>query len=78
MRFDQVRREYKKTLWGEELDNERYAGFSSHTVDIGFLQQYEGKKYLCSCCYHAYGENEMLMMEYGRLCHNCFQGGHSS
>lgn len=72
MRFDQVRREYKKTLWGEELDNEGYGVPTCYTLDLDFLHQYEGKKYQCPFCLHVYVENEMILLEYGRVCHDCF------
>ncbi len=73
MRFDQLRREYKRTLWGEELDNERFAASFGSSAELGFLHQYEGKKYRCSCCKNEFEENEMLFFENKPVCITCSQ-----
>jgi hypothetical protein len=72
MTFDQIRREFKRTLWGEELDNERFALSIGRYFELGFLHQYEGKKYRCICCRNEFEETEMLLNENKPVCINCF------
>jgi late competence protein required for DNA uptake (superfamily II DNA/RNA helicase) len=73
MKFDQVRREFKRTLWGEELDNERYSNHVASSVELDFLHQYEGKKYSCKNCSLEYEENNIRSTTEGNYCSKCFQ-----
>jgi hypothetical protein len=72
MKFDQVRREFKRTLWGEELDNERYSNTYKHPFELEFLHQYEGKKYRCIYCAYEYEEKQIVMTTDGSSCLKCF------
>jgi late competence protein required for DNA uptake (superfamily II DNA/RNA helicase) len=73
MKFDQVRREFKRTLWGEELDNESYGNYNQHSLELEFLHQYEGKKYQCMNCLSVYEENDIRMTNQGNYCSKCFK-----
>jgi predicted SprT family Zn-dependent metalloprotease len=73
MRFDQVRREFKRTLWGEELDNERYSNPVASSIELGFSHQYEGKKYSCKNCAQEYEESMILNTIQGNYCSKCHQ-----
>jgi protein-arginine kinase activator protein McsA len=73
MKFDQVRREFKKTLWGEELDYERNGNEVASSIDLEFLHQYEGKKYSCENCAQEYEEKMIFSTKQGNYCSNCYQ-----
>lgn len=72
MRFDQMRREYKKTLWGEELDNEKHVSPLAPKINLDFMHQYTGKKYQCLQCKNQYEENETVLTKHGIICINCY------
>lgn len=67
MKFDQVRREFKKTLWGEELDNERVFG-SEPAVST-----FQDQELQCSDCGKASAEDEMVRYRRQTYCLRCFQ-----
>lgn len=73
MKFDRVRREFKKTLWGEELDNERYDNPAAPSLELDFLHQYEGKKYQCFQCNSRFEEDRIRITQLGPYCSTCFQ-----
>lgn len=77
MRFDQVRREFKRTLWGEELDNESYASTCAPFFDLSFLHEYDGKKYRCYLCKKEFEEYKLLFSENGRACLACVKNSSS-
>jgi hypothetical protein len=73
MKFDQVRKEFKRTLWGEELDNERCCSPVSPPLELEFFHQYEGKKYQCIHCSSEHGVNNVINTEKGTYCKKCFR-----
>ena len=68
MKFDQVRREFKKTLWGEELDNECLV--VENAQSIGPFQHGKSR---CTKCSHELAENEMVLYHHKSFCLDCFQ-----
>ena len=74
MRFYQVRREFKKTLWGEELDNERYSSPAASSIELDFMHQYDGRKFQCVRCTKEQEENNTIITNQGIYCTECYQG----
>lgn len=74
MKFDQVRREFKKTLWGEELDNERYSNPVASSLGMDSLQV-QGKKHKCKNCGEEYKGNRMFHTKQGSYCSKCYKIG---
>jgi hypothetical protein len=74
MKSDQVRREYKKTLWGEELDNERHSNPVSSSLEFESLQ-IQGKKHPCKNCGQEYEGNRMFHTNQGKFCSKCYPLG---
>lgn len=69
MRFDQVRREYKKTLWGEELDNEK----DVRPFELSVLNKSESGKCQCAKCTKEYDAADVVIYQDKIFCTNCFQ-----
>lgn len=67
MKFDQVRREFKKTLWGEELDNDQLFLDSEHA--FGPFQDNNSR---CMNCGNKYDENKIVMYKRKSFCIGCF------
>jgi hypothetical protein len=72
MKIDRVRKEFKKTLWGEELDNERYNNPVASSLELEPLQL-QGKKLPCKNCGQEYEENRMFHTKKGNYCSECYQ-----
>lgn len=68
MKFDQVRREFKKTLWGEELDNESF--LKENSQPFGAFQH---NKPRCTNCRNECKENEFVIYRRQSICLECFQ-----
>ncbi|XJZ28725.1 hypothetical protein ACF5W4_08045 [Bacillota bacterium Lsc_1132] len=68
MRFDQVRREFKKTLWGEELDNETF--LVNDARSFGPFQDGQSR---CTNCNNEFDESEMVLYNRKSFCLECFQ-----
>lgn len=67
MKFDQVRREFKKTLWDEELDNDQLFLGSEHAFG-----PFQDNKSRCTNCGKEYGENELVIYKRKSFCGGCF------
>jgi ribosomal protein S27AE len=68
-----VRREFKKTLWGEELDNERYSNPVASSLELELLYQNQGKKHQCKNCGQEFNGNMMFNKKQGIYCSKCYQ-----